>query len=170
MHQSELNIFGSITVQGQFLLLSPNIGIWIVGELYLRDMIARLTSTIEYQSKVVTEVAILTMLQQRLDRFVILEITDKSSAWLHDVVTIFIYAMIRKQTQLLSVQKLQSSLTLPTIKCCIGYKKTLHPQKSLTWKDSLVINLVCHNCKRKVLIEKLCCKSKKSKENTNGSF
>lgn len=65
-------------------------------------MIARLTSTIEYQSKVVTKVAILTMLQQRLDRFVVLEITDKSSACLHDV-TIFIYALIRKQTDSVAI-------------------------------------------------------------------
>lgn len=66
-------------------------------------MIAGLTSTIEYQSKVLTEVAILTMLQQRLERFVILETTDKSSAWLHDVVTIFIYTMIRKQTDSVAI-------------------------------------------------------------------
>lgn len=130
-------------------------------DMVVGQMIAGLAN-LEHQSRLLAEAASLVSLEQKFNRLVCLETTDKSTPHFQDAKHLRASSNVQKSDQKRPPQETETQSTPRYIKTCSGCGKTSHPGGSINRKDCPAVKLKCRFCGRTGHMTKGCWKLAKS--------
>ena len=113
-------------------------------------------ANLDYQSKILTEATTLTTLEQKFNRLVCLETTDKSTTHLPNTMNQSTSIHTQRSEQVQSPQDKKSYSTPQKFKPCNWCGKTTHPNGSMNRKHCPAILLECHFCGLTGHVKKVC--------------
>ena len=125
-------------------------------------------TNMEHQSKILVEAATLTMMQQKFDRFVSLEMTDQLTPHFNDIMHCTTKANMQRLDHKKS-REVRTSLTSQYVKPHRGCEKYSHPNRSMNRKDCLVAKVACFNCEIIEHMERVCQKPKRGSTNKSAA-
>ena len=135
---------------------------------YSNDMVAMQMiaglANMEHQSRILVEAISLTTLEQKFNRLVSLETTDKSTPHLHNIMHPLALSSVQRSDHKRWFQETKTFSSLQYAKPCRECGRNLHPSGSMSQKDCPVVRLVCHNCGLTVHLKKVCWKLMTSRE------
>ena len=121
-------------------------------------------ANMEHQSWVLAEAATIATLEQKFNRLVSLETTDKSISHLHNTIHPLALSSAKRSNHKRRFKETKTSSSPQYTKPCSGCWRTSNPRGSMSRKDWPAVRLVCHNCELTGHLKKVCRKLVTSRE------